>query len=208
MSFSKEVKNELKKIHKKEDEEHKKIVRVAFLNSGLISEPEKDYSLQMIFKTEVSANYIKQILNEAGMNFKKIEKQEEYCLYLKNGDEISKFLAFIGANSAVLKFEETRVLKDMKNNVNRMVNCETANLNKTVSAAVAVTQDIKYLKKIKAFDSLDESLKDVAELRIKNPDATLQELGRLFPAPLGKSGVNHRLKKIADIANECRRNRG
>ena len=205
LSFSKEVKNELKKVSKKDEEDLKKVVRKAFLNSGLISDPEKDYSLQIIFKNQVSADYINKILNDAGMNSKIINKGTDYCLYLKSGDEISKFLAFIGANSSVIKFEEIRVMKDMKNNVNRIVNCETANLSKTVNASINVIQDIKYLKSKKQFDSLDDNLKEIANLRIKNPNATLQELGEMLTNPIGKSGVNHRLKKISEMAKELRK---
>ena len=204
MSFSKDVKEELKKIYKKDEEDLKKVVRKTFLNSGLISEPKKDYSLQMLFKNDVSANYINEILNNANINSKIIIKQNEYCLYIKSGDDISKFLAFVGANAAVIKFEEIRVMKDMKNDVNRKVNCETANINKTVNAAINIIQDIKYIKRKKQFDKLDDNLKKIANLRVKNLDATLQELGGMLIIPIGKSGVNHRLKKISNIAKELR----
>ena len=205
LSFSKEVKNELKKIYKKDEEDLKKIIRKTFLNSGLISDPEKDYSLQIIFKNRISADYINKILNDVNINSKIINKGQDYCLYIKNGDDISEFLAFVGANASVIKFEEIRVMKDMKNNVNRIVNCETANLNKTVSASINIIQDIKYLKSKKHFENLDDNLKEIANLRTKHPDATLLELGEMLTNPIGKSGVNHRLNKISKIAKELKR---
>lgn len=205
LSFSKEVKNELRQIYKKNENDAKKVVRKAFINSGLISEPEKDYSLQIIFKNQISADYINKILNDVDINSKIINKGQDYCLYIKNGDEIASFLAFVGANLSVIKFEEIRVMKDMKNSVNRIVNCETANLNKTVSAAINIIQDIKYLKSKKQFENLDDNLKEIANLRIKHPDLSLQELGGMLSNPTGKSGVSHRLKKISQITKEFRK---
>jgi len=123
-------------------------------------------------------------------------------LYLKEGEEISSFLALMGAAKAVIKFEEIRVIKHTRNNINRLVNCETANLNKTINAAVKQIEDIKKLKKNKKFEILPENLKEVANLRLKNPDSTYEELGKMLSKPIGKSGVSHRLEKISKIANE------
>ena len=110
----------------------------------------------------------------------------------------------MGASSAVLKFEEIRVIKDTRNNVNRLVNCETANLNKTVNAAVTQINAIKFLKENKKFDELSDNLKEIANIRLKNPDANLIELGKMLSVPIGKSGVNHRLSKICKIAEELK----
>ena len=126
-------------------------------------------------------------------------------IYLKEGEQISNFLAFIGANSAVLKFEEIRVIRDMKNNVNRLVNCETANLNKTINAALKQIEDIKYIKKMKKFSQLPEGLQEIAELRVENPEISLIELGKMLSSPIGKSGVNYRLKAISNFADDLRK---
>ena len=123
-------------------------------------------------------------------------------LYLKDGEEISSFLALMGANKSVIKFEEIRVMKETRNNINRLVNCETANLNKIIDASIKQVNAIKKLKKEKKFESLPENLKELANLRIENPEASYQELGAMLKEPIGKSGVSHRLEKIIKIAEE------
>ena len=130
---------------------------------------------------------------------KEMQRKSGYSLYLKEGEEISKFLAFIGANLAVLKFEEIRVLRDMKNNINRRVNCETANLSKTINAAVKQIEAIKNIQRQGKFESLSDNLKEIAILRLENPDASLIELGQMLKEPIGKSGVNHRLKQLEEL---------
>ncbi len=127
-------------------------------------------------------------------------KKSEQFLYIKDGEEISKFLAFIGANKSVLKFEEIRVQKYMNNKVNRLVNCKTANLNKVLNASIEQIDAINKLKKNGKFEKLDESLKEIANLRIDYPDLSLIELGQKLKSPLGKSGVNYRMKKIIQIS--------
>lgn len=158
-----------------------------------------------MFNNRDNLNYIKSILDEFGVTAKVIRKNENYSLYMKDGEEISKFIALIGANKSVLTYEQIRVMRDMKNNVNRKVNCETANLNKIINAAVMQIEDIKFLKKVKKFDSLSDELKQIATLRLENPDASLKELGQMLEPQLGKSGVNHRLKKIQEIVDEVRK---
>lgn len=179
----------------------KALVRGAFLGGGSINNPEKIYHLEVICSSEKNLNFIMKILKKYDVNMKKLNN----TLYLKDGEEISKFLAFIGANSSVLKFEEIRVIRDMRNNVNRLVNCETANLNKTINAALKQIEDIKFIKKIKKFGELSESLQEIAELRIENPDISLAELGKMLKTPIGKSGVNYRLKAISNFAEELRK---
>ena len=127
--------------------------------------------------------------------------KNRYSTYIKDGEEISKFLALIGANKAVMKFEEIRIQKEMRGKVNRIVNCETANLSKTINAAIEQIAAIKKLQEEGKFNKLDDNLKEIAILRIENPDMPLVELGKLLKEPLGKSGVNYRLKKIMEIAN-------
>lgn len=177
----------------------KAIIRGAFLGAGSINNPESKYHLEIILSTKENAENIINILKIFTIGAKKLERKNGYSIYIKDGEEISKLLALIGANSSVLKFEQIRVLRDMKNNINRKVNCETANLNKTVNAAVRQIEAIKKLQKTGEFDKLSESLKEIAKIRIENPDASLVELGQMLKDPIGKSGVNHRLNKILEI---------
>ena len=178
----------------------KAIIRGAFLGGGSVNNPENKYHLEIILSTEKNAEKVMKILSEFTIPAKKLERKNGSGVYIKDGEEISKLLALIGANSSVLKFEEIRVLRDMKNNINRKVNCETANLNKTVNAAVRQIEAIKTLQKAKEFDKLPENLKEIAKIRLENPDASLQELGQMLKEPIGKSGVNHRLNKIIESA--------
>lgn len=186
-----------------DEEEHKALIRGAFLGSGSINDPNKKYHLEILLKHIDIAKYLQNILNMYTIHAKVLENKS--ILYIKEGEEISKFLAFIGATQAVLKFEEIRVMKDIKNNVNRVVNCETANLNRTVNAALEQIEAINFLKRIKRFDALSDDLIEVAELRLQNPEVTLKELGQMLEKPIGKSGVNHRLKKILEIVEEIKR---
>lgn len=188
------------KCETEKEELLKAIIRGAFLGAGSINNPESKYHLEIILSTKSNAEKIINILKIFTIEAKKLERKNGYSIYIKDGEEISKLLALIGANSSVLKFEQIRVLRDMKNNINRKVNCETANLNKTVNAAVKQIEAIKKLKKTGEFDKLSESLKEIAKIRIENPDASLVELGQMLKDPIGKSGVNHRLNKILSVA--------
>lgn len=189
-------------IKTENDEEDRAYVRGCFLGSGSINNPENKYHIEFIVKDRNIADEILQILNKYNIHFKKLEKENAVSLYSKDGEEISKFLAFIGANSSVLKFEDIRVYRDMRNNVNRIVNCETANLSKTVNAAVKQIDAINKLKESGKYNSLSENLKEIAELRIKYPDVSLVELGKMLNPPIGKSGVNHRMKAILKLLEE------
>jgi hypothetical protein len=177
------------------------LVRGSFLGSGTLNNPERIYHLEIIYANPLNMNYIYEILNASDIKMKVLNNS----LYLKDGEEISKLLAFIGANSAVLKFEEIRVIRDMKNNVNRMVNCETANLNKTINAALEQIENIKLIKKMNKFHELSPNLQEIAELRLEHPEASLIELGEMLDNPIGKSGVNYRLKAINTFAEELKR---
>ena len=192
--------DELKNVYhnyvaEESEEEKKAYVRGIFLGSGSINNPRNKYHIEMALKDTNVAEKVVTILEEYGILFK-ILNAKKCSIYSKDGEEISKFLAFIGANSAVLKFEEIRVFRDMRNNVNRIVNCETANLAKTVDAAVKQINAIKKLKEMGKFNELPDNLKELAELRVKNPEASLTELGQMLKEPIGKSGVNYRLKNI------------
>jgi len=182
----------------------KAFVRGSFLGGGSINNPKNTYHLEITFSSGKNANIVLAILNKYEIQFKNIEKKNGYALYTKDGDEISKFLALIGANSSVLKFEEVRVYRDIRNNVNRKVNCETANLNKTLNAALKQIENIKYLKQIGQFDKMPEQLQEIANLRLENPEASLVEIGQMLSKPIGKSGVNHRFYNIEQFVSKFR----
>jgi hypothetical protein len=182
------------------EESVKALSRGIFLGSGSINNPENKYHLEISLSNQKNAEFVYDIMKKFGITLKKIKSKNAFSLYLKDGEETSKFLAFIGANKAVLDFEEVRVKRDMNNKINRIVNCESANLNKTINAAVTQIEAIKYLKETKQFDKLDDTLKEIANVRLENPELPLSELGGLLKEPIGKSGANYRLKKIVDIA--------
>lgn len=184
------------------EEEVKAFIRGCFLGGGSMNDPNKKYHTEMIFSSKENAELVKNILKNYEIKLKELQRKSGYSLYLKEGEEISRFLALIGASTAMLKFEEIRVLKETRNHVNRMVNCETANLNKTIHAAVKQIEAIKKIKKAKKFEELPENLKEIADLRVEHPDISLIELGKMLKEPVGKSGVNYRLKKIVEIAEE------
>lgn len=186
------------------DEVQKAIVKGAFLGAGSITDPNKQYHLEIVFEEKNNADYILNICKGYGVHLKFLELENRVQLYIKDGEEISKFLALLGANKAVLSFEDVRITKEIKNNVNRLVNCETANLNKIVNASVNQVNDIKLIQKLNKFEELPNDLKEIAILRLENPDASLKGLGELLEKPLGKSGVNHRLQRIHEFAEELR----
>lgn len=187
-------------------EEAKAIVRGSFMGAGSISNPKSKYHLEIVFQDEENALKVNHILNHFNINSKVLQRAKNYIVYIKDGEEISNFLAFIGANSSVLKFEENRVIRDVRNNVNRIVNCETANLNKVIQTAVKQIEDIKLIKKNNKFKDLKEGERELAELRLKNPEASLNELGKMLEKPISKSGVNHRMKAVENMAEDIRRN--
>ena len=194
----------LRNIEDLETEEEKKaLIRGIFLGSGSINDPTKKYHLEILSKNKDVAQYIQNILKSFNIKAKILEMNN--TIYIKEGEEISKFLAFIGAQKSVLKYEEIRVMREIRNNVNRQVNCETANLNKTISASVMQIEAINYLKKVKKYEELPTGLQEIAELRLEYPEISLKDLGSLLEKPLGKSGVNHRLKKIIEIADEAKK---
>lgn len=174
----------------------KALVRGIFMGSGSINNPNNSYHLELELSNLDLAKVLTDILSKNSLSLKTIDNK----IYIKDGEEISKFLAFIGCNKSVITFEEIRVQRYMNNKVNRLVNCETANLNKILNASVKQINAIKRLKETGKFQSLDSSLKEIAELRLEHPDMPTSELGNLLSKPLGKSGVNYRLKKIVELA--------
>ena len=198
-----------KKIYLKEDlpqkeDEKKAFIRGAFMGGGSINNPENKYHLEIDFSNNENQEKVKRLLEEVGIDFKVLKNDKKSALYLKEGEEISKFLAYIGANKAVMQFEDIRIQREMRGKVNRIVNCESANLNKTINASIEQIAAIKKLQDNKQFNKLDDKLKEIATLRLENPDIPLSELGKMLKEPLGKSGVNYRLKKIIEIANNIK----
>lgn len=186
----------------------KAFLRGAFLAGGSISNPEKTYHLELTSRTRKQAQEQKKLLNDFGLNGKILKRKGSYVTYLKEGENIVDFLNVIGAHSALMELENVRILKDMRNNVNRIVNCETANLEKTVNASVRQIDNIKYIAENIGLDKLPVSLREIARVRLDYTDSSLAELGQLLSPPLGKSGVNHRLRKLDEIADKHRCERG
>ena len=177
-------------------------LRGAFLGGGSISNPKGPYHMEFVTKDRDMVDILTKLINYFGLKAKAVERKSNYMVYLKGGDHIADMLGIIGAHNNLLKYEDVRVLKDMRNSVNRMVNCETANLNKTIDASVRQIESINYFKENNIFDDLPDNLKQTAELRLKYPDLSLKELGHLLYPVLGKSGVNYSLKKIEEMAQK------
>jgi DNA-binding protein WhiA len=180
-------------------------IRGAFLGGGSISNPEKTYHLEFVTHNEGYAERLSDIINTYDLNSKVIKRKNSYVVYLKEGEQIVDVLNIIGAHSNLLYLENVRIMKEMRNNVNRLVNCETANLSKTVNAAVRQIESIKLIEKEIGLQRLPKNLREVAELRVKYPDVSLKELGTMLNPTVGKSGVNHRLRRIEKIAGELKK---
>lgn len=193
---------------KKEEILLKALVRGCFLGGGSLNNPDNKYHLEILFSTKTNATFIIEVLKAFGIEVKLLIRKNATSIYIKEAEQISKTLALIGAGKSVLNFEEIRVVRETRNNVNRLVNCETANLNKTINASVEQIKNIQFLKDKRKFEQLPENLKEIANLRQRNPEASLMELGEMLQNPIGKSGVNHRLKKICEIAEELRKSMG
>ncbi|NLM12393.1 MAG: DNA-binding protein WhiA [Epulopiscium sp.] len=183
-------------------------IRGAFLGAGSLSDPEKAYHLEFVNQDYIHSQELKNLINLFQMDSKIVERKKHYIVYLKEGSQIVDLLNIMGAHLALMDLENVRIIKEMRNNVNRIVNCETANLNKTVSAAVQHLEDIEYIEQHMGLDSLPKSLEEVARLRVQYTEASLKELGAMLNPPVGKSGVNHRLRKISMIADRLREERG
>ena len=179
-------------------------IRGAFLAAGSVSDPVKTYHCEIVCLSEAKAKQLQMIMETFNINARVIKRRKYFVVYVKDSSQVVDLLNIMGAYNALMDMENVRIVKDMRNNVNRKVNCETANINKTVSAAVKQIEDIRFIQMSSAFDELPESLQEMAELRVRYPEATLAELGQLLDTPVGKSGVNHRLKKISLFADELR----
>ncbi|WP_314586546.1 DNA-binding protein WhiA [Paenibacillus terrigena] len=180
-------------------------LRGAFMAGGSVNNPEgSSYHLEIASMYEEHCQALVDLANEYGLNARCIERKKGFIFYIKEGEKIIDLLSMIGAHQALFKFEDVRIMRDMRNSVNRIVNCETANLNKTIGAAVRQIDNIKLLQKEVGLESLPDKLREVAEVRLAHPDINLKEVGELLKGSVSKSGVNHRLRKIDELAEKIR----
>ena len=175
-------------------------IRGAFMAAGSISDPNKSYHFEIVCHTLEQAEQLQNLIDSFDADAKIVERKERYVLYLKEGSQIVDMLNVMEAYVALMQLENVRILKEMRNSVNRKVNCETANINKTVNAAVKQMEDIKKIQEVIGFDNIPVTLAEIAQARLDHPEATLKELGTFLDPPVGKSGVNHRLHKLAEMA--------
>lgn len=199
------IKSEYEKQIKNEDDAKKleldrQIICGAFLGAGSINDPNKSYHLEILFNNLENLKIVYEILERNDIRSKVIEDLN--TIYIKDGENISNFLAFIGANTYMLKFEEVRVIKEVNNNINRIANCQTANIDKSLDASAKQLAIINDIRKKKLFNDLPDSLKEIILLREEHPEVSLEELGRLLSKPIGKSSVSHRFKKIEEFLKE------
>lgn len=179
-------------------------LRGAFLSIGSMSNPEKGYHLEFVCSDTQQAVQLVDTLMVYEIHAKVVARKKYQVVYIKESEEIVELLNVIGAHISLMKLENLRILKDMRNSINRKVNCETANITKTVNAATKQIDDIQYIKEHYGFDNLADNLRQAAELRLEYPDATLKELGGYLTPAVGKSGVNHRLRKLSELAEKLR----
>lgn len=183
-------------------------LRGAFMASGSVNNPETSrYHLEIYSTYEEHNQDICDMLNYYGLNGRTLERRNGYISYLKGAEHIADFLTLIGATNSMLKFEDVRIVRDMRNSVNRIVNCETANMNKTIDAASKQIENIRFIDERVGLQALPEKLQEIAELRLENPEVSLKELGEMLSTgPISKSGINHRIRKINEFAENLREN--
>lgn len=179
-------------------------LRGAFLSVGSMSDPQKSYHLEFVCSDEPKAEQLRSVMAEFDIEARIVPRKKYYVVYLKEGSAIADLLNVCEAHKALMRLEELRVVKDVRNSINRRVNCEAANITKTVNAATRQIEDIEYLRDHYGFDRLSPSLRQMAEVRLENPDSPLAELGTFLEPAVGKSGVNHRLRKLSELADRMR----
>lgn len=183
-------------------------IRGAFISVGSVNDPEKNYHLEFVLADLSAAEQLRDLINAFGLDAKVVERKEHFIVYLKEGEQIVDLLNIMEAPLALMDLENVRIVKEMRNDINRKVNCETANLNKVVGAAVKQLEDINYIEETIGLEHLPEQLEELARIRLEYPDKSLKELGSFLMTPVGKSGVNHRLRKISAIAEALREGKG
>jgi DNA-binding protein WhiA len=179
-------------------------IRGAFLAAGSLSNPNKAYHFEIVVSQEKNGELLCEVMRSFDIDAKMIARKYHYVVYVKEGAQIVDLLNVMEAHVALMEFENVRILKEMRNTINRKVNCEAANINKTVKAASRQVEDILYIRDTVGLATLAEGLEEIALLRIEYPEASLKELGEMLSPPVGKSGVNHRLKKLCEIAEGLR----
>ncbi|MCH5257533.1 MAG: DNA-binding protein WhiA [Lachnospiraceae bacterium] len=179
-------------------------LRGAFLCVGSMSDPQKSYHLEFVCSSILQAEQLRNIIQEFQIEAKIIRRKKYYVVYLKEGAGIVDLLNVMGAHVSLMNLENLRIVKDMRNSINRRVNCETANITKTVNAASKQIEDILLIKEQYGFEKLPDNLRQMAEVRLEYPEAPLKELGEYLEPAVGKSGVNHRLRKLSEIAEHMR----
>ncbi len=182
----------------------KAFIRGAYLAAGSISDPNKFYHYEIVCEYEEDAVQLQELLLYFELDAKVIQRKRNYIVYLKEGNNITDVLNLMGAVVSQMNLYNIMILKGMRNDVNRKVNCETANLNKTIEAAVKQIRDIEYLRDTVGLESLSDGLRQVAYVRLENPDMNLKDIGERLNPTVGKSGVNHRLRKISEMAEQLR----
>ncbi|MDY3797329.1 MAG: DNA-binding protein WhiA [Agathobacter sp.] len=179
-------------------------IRGAFLAGGSMSDPNKSYHFEIVCHTHEQAKQLQSVMQSFDTDAKIVERKGHHVVYLKEGSQIVDMLNVMEAYVALMNLENVRILKEVRNTINRKVNCETANINKTVNAAVKQVEDIELIRERIGLDNLPENLREMALLRLEYPEATLKELGNYLEPPVGKSGVNHRLRKLSAIAEDLK----
>ncbi|MEL3973721.1 DNA-binding protein WhiA [Rossellomorea oryzaecorticis] len=181
-------------------------LRGAFLAGGSVNNPEtSSYHLEIFSLYAEHNEALSELMNTFGLNSKTLERKKGFITYLKEAEKITEFLNIVGAHNSLLRFEDVRIVRDMRNSVNRLVNCETANLNKTIGAALRQVENIKFIERHVGLQVLPDKLREIAELRVNYQDVTLKELGEMVSGgTISKSGINHRLRKIDQIAEKIR----
>lgn len=182
----------------------KAFIRGAFLAAGSVSDPNKFYHYEIVCEYEEDAQQMKELLLFFHLDAKIIQRKRNYIVYLKEGSNITDVLNLMGAFVSQMNLYNVMILKGMRNDVNRKVNCETANLNKTIEAAVKQIRDIEYIRDTVGLESLSDGMRQTAYVRLENPDMNLKDIGELLTPAVGKSGVNHRLRKISELAEQLR----
>lgn len=179
-------------------------IRGAFLAIGSISAPEKGYHLEFVTANEKKAKQLQEMIQSFGIEAKTILRKKYHVVYMKESEAIVDLLNIMEAHVALMKLENLRILKELRNTVNRRVNCETANINKTLDSSRKQQEDIRLLKEKYGLENLPKGLQQIARVRLEEPEASLKELGEMLEPPIGKSGVNHRLRKLSELADKLR----
>ena len=179
-------------------------LRGCYMAVGSMSDPYKSYHLELVCGLQAQAEQLLKILHDFSLDAKMIIRKKYHVVYMKEGENIADFLNITEAHKALMEFENTRIYKGMRNMVNRKVNCEAANITKTVNAATRQVEDIRLIREKMGLEGLPEPLRQMAYVRLENPQASLGELGKLLDPPVGKSGVNHRLRRLGELAKELK----